>query len=469
MTKDASVSKVPPHSEEAERAVLGSCLQDEAAIMLCLDRGVLPETFYAPAHRILYLAIMDLYLADRPVDLISVPEKLRAAGDLEKAGGLVYVEGLIDGCPTSAHAEHYIGIILERAAQRTLIDCARKIIEGAHHTDRSPIEVSSQAAAELLKIGESAYQHENPEEFRRKAEAEWMDAKKYADGEGGAPPGIPSKWMPLENLLGSYRPKQNIVIGARPSCGKTIIMCNEVEYSASLGNPEAIISLEMPAEDLRKRMAGARARESTFRLLRGHASHDQIKATLKEFDALNKLPIHIFDKRTTIDRVEAWMTYAYEKWGIKRVWLDYLTLIQDHTGGKGDWVRIVGELCARIKERGKQLGINTVCIAQFSRLGQKTETENTPPAPTLEALRDSGEIEQHADVVVLVGKQPDMPTSSFTDDNPWPMEWNVAKNRGGPTSRFPMVMIRKEQRYVTKTQHDDMKRAEKSLDSSVDD
>lgn len=173
---------------------------------------------------------------------------------------------------------------------------------------------------------------------------------------------------------------------------------------------------------------------------------------------MNALPIHICDRRTTIDKVEAWMTMAYEKWGIRVFWLDYLTLIEDHTGGKGDWVKIVGECCARIKERGKRLGITTVQLAQFSRLGQKTESEMTPAPPTLEALRDSGEIEQHADTVILVYKRPDLPMSAFDGDREWLMEWNFAKNRGGPTDRIPMVMIRKEQRYVTELQWEDIKK-----------
>lgn len=464
-----SSSKVPPHSEEAERAVLGSCLMDERALVLCVDHAISTESFYVPAHAVVYEVIFDLFSTGRPVDTLSVGERLRNSGRLEQAGGQAAVEDLLDGCPTSAHAEYYIGIMEEMKARRDVINCARAAVDEAYRGDCSPIEISSRAAAELLKIGAEHYEHERPDEFLKLADKEWRQAKDHNDGNGGAPPGIPSRWLPLENLLGSYRPKQNIVIGARPSCGKTIIMCNEVEYSASLGNHEAIISLEMPAEDLRRRMAGARAKVSTFRLLRGHATSEEIDATLKEFREVNRLPIHIFDKRTTIDRVESWMTYAYEKWGIKRVWLDYLTLIQDHTGGRGDWVRIVGELCARIKERGKQLGINTVCIAQFSRLGQKTEAENTPAGPTLEALRDSGEIEQHADSIVLVYKRPDLPQSEFDGDKAWPMEWNVAKSRGGPTAKIPMVMVRKEQRYVTQGQHEDSKRSEKSVDSSNDD
>lgn len=445
-------TKLPPHSEEAERGVLGSVLCDSRrAIGIICERAVMPQMLYLTSHELIMQAMLEMASEDAHIDLLTVAIRLKDMGELEKIGGHVYLESLLDDTPTSAALDYYLDIVVEKWRKRQVLEAAGHMIEGVRR-ELDAKDVASKITVRLLELTKEQATTETPDQQLERAEREWVEA------EAGNAPGVPSIWMPVENMLASYRPKECIVWGARPSCGKTIIMCNEAEGAASRGVPVGIYSLEMPEESLRKRMACARARTSTFRLMRGHATTDERERAVAEWKKLNRLPLYICDRRTTIDNIEGWMTYAFEKWGIKVFWLDYLTMIEDSTSGKGDWVRVVGEFCARIKERGKRLGITTNILAQFSRTGNKLESEDTPPAPTLEALRDSGEVEQHADTVVLVYKRPSLPNDQFSSDNDWPMEWNFAKNRNGPTGRLPMVMVRKEQRYVTQNEADERKR-----------
>lgn len=447
--------KVPQHSHEAEAGLIGSILMDyERCLGICVEIGLAPEAFYVPAHRIVYEACLELHGNGKPINLITLGDELKTIGKLDITGGRSGLEALVDACPTSAHARNYAEIVNEKYKLRQIVDTARQAVELSEKGLESASRIASGVASELLKVAQEGQQKIDPETQREQRIASLNDAM------NGIKIGIASRWHPLSNILGNYRPKKLIIWGARPSCGKTTAMLNEAITSGEAGEPVGIHSLEMPEEDLRFNMACSYCKVSTLRLICGHGTHEEIKRVDEAYRYINTLPIHICDKRTGIDGVESWMTMAYEKWGIKMYWLDYLTMIRDNGDSKNldSWSRMIGDFVARIQERGKRHNMCMNLLAQLSRTGQKLESENTPAAPTLESLRDSGEIEQYADVVNLLCKTPDTSNSVFDGDNPWPMEWNIAKHRGGPTGRIPMVMIRKEQRYVTKLQHEDILR-----------
>ena len=444
----------PPNNIEAERAVLGAILLDatgrnEDRVMdLCLTSHIDQNSFYDPRNAVVFSKMLEMNRFSKPIDSLSLMEELKNAGKFEAIGGAAYIQSLVDRVATTAHAEHYISILRSKQLRRTMIDSARKVIancyDEAGHPDAG--EVLGDAERNFLEIngGESATVTWD------KAVAESFDViDKMFSSDGHALQGLPTGLTHLDERLQGLKNSEMIVIAARPSVGKTSLAMNIAECCALGENlarepfhgehcrkhPVLIFSLEMPVEALSKRMIAGRAAINIWKLNRAHYTesekNDLTKNLFKATDDLKKAPIYV-DDAAYLDIMD--MRARARRWkkshNIELIVIDYLQLIHCAEGARQSRVVEVSMISQQIKAMAKELKVPVIVLSQLSRAneqrGDKTER------PRLSDLRDSGAIEQDADVVFLLRR----PCRSPKDPEAGDLKLSIidiAKNRNGET------------------------------------
>ena len=459
----------PPCSIEAEKAVLGSILVDavggdgDRVIDLCLAAKVTPESFHDPRNRTIYEAMTRINAGGRPVDYVVLSETLRNEGKLEAIGGAGYLQGVVDSTPTSAHAEYYIGILRDKALRRTMIDRASKVI--SHSCDEDgwpdPQAVLGDAERSFLEI-----------DAQDSGTAPWPEAVQRSFAEldailkNGATSfdGLPTGLTHLDEKLRGLKNGEMIVIAARPSVGKTSLAMNIAECCAlgrDLNNaiaktdggkkhPVMIFSLEMPIEALTRRMVAGRAQINTWRLNRdicGRSEKQTLVGNLfAAVDDLKNAPIYVDDAAgLDIMDLRARARRAKKRYGIELVVIDYLQLCTCRAAARQASRQIeVSMISQQIKAMAKELKIPVVVLSQLSRDNEKRGDKYEKPK--LSDLRDSGAIEQDADVVFLLRR----PSRNAND--PESKDENlaiidVAKNRNGETGEVRVNFYREFTRF----------------------
>lgn len=448
--------RMPPYSEEAERAVLGSLLLDGGRVYsLCSEAGIADEHFYVMAHSIIFKSIQKFFSevgADR-FSILTISEFLKKLGKLDEIGGSAFLERLIDCTPTAAHAEYYIELIHEKWLQRKAIEEARTLIYNIYEQKEKAsdsISKSISRSVELLctkePVRSAQSYHEQHKRSRERAKS-------------GEEVGFPSCWFPVQKIIGSYLAPLNYVIAARTSTGKTAFMCNEILPRLEEGIPIAIQENDMSEYMLRLRLAGIMAQVNVFRFrTQGWTDADAYKID-EAFVRLNKMPLYINDKRLDIDESIAWLTTQKMRKEIQWYWVDFLQKIRrTHEENRMPTEQVVGEHSARICEIGKRFNIPTCVLSQFSRTGTNKEKDVTPEHPSLDSLKYSSSIEQNADVVFLLSKKPGEPESNFTYEHPvWDIDFDIAKHRDGPTGLVPMSLYTPHQIFMSRVAGDDLR------------
>lgn len=453
------VDRVPPHSEEAERGVLGSILLDAAHVLdLCIEGRLTPDAFHIPAHRLVMEAILDMGREGRPVDSLTVTERMRGAGTLATAGGAMFIDALVEATPTAAHAEYYIDIVRQKHLLRVIIDRARRA-ESACYSDQGD------ASAVLSSVEQSFF--DIGADLQRGAVTRWGDAvlsvmqqvEHFLTARDGVN-GIATGFRNLDRVLGGMRASNMIILAARPSMGKTSLAMN-IAQNVSLGRgmadkrprAVAVFSLEMSKEELVLRMLCTEAQVSmpsvtSGMIARYGAEHNRLIEASKR---LSKAPIYIDDSAgLDIDELRARARRLKKKYGIEFVVVDYLQLLHsDEYARQGRQVEI-SNVSGDIKGMAKELKVPILCISQLSRA---PETRDRTGTPKLSDLRDSGSIEQDADVVLLLRRPCKYPDDEESGDMTLAIV-DVAKHRNGPThdnvrfnfiDRFTLFQDRDEQ------------------------
>jgi replicative DNA helicase len=428
----------PPHSEEAERGVLGSVLLDAAHVLdLCIEGQLTPEAFYIPAHASVMEAVLDLGRDGRPVDVLTVAERMKGAGSLDRAGGPLFLDGLIEATPTAAHAEYYIDIVRQKFLLRTIIDKANRAISTCHRDAGDASAVLSAVEQSFFDIGA---------DIQRGAVTRWGDAvvavmkqvEHFLSARDGVN-GLASGFKNLDHIVGGMRPSNMIILAARPSMGKTSLAMN-IAQNVALGRgmadktprAVAVFSLEMSKEELVLRMLCTEAKVSMSAVTSGMiarygAEHNELIAASAR---LNKAPIYIDDSAgLDINEIRARARRLKKKYKIDLVVIDYLQLLHSNDYAKqGRQVEIMA-VSGGIKAMAKELKAPVLCLSQLSRA---TETRDKTGVPKLSDLRDSGSIEQDADVVLLLRRPcKNQDDEEFGDQTLAILD--VAKNRNGPT------------------------------------
>jgi replicative DNA helicase len=450
----AAADRVPPHSEEAERGVLGSALLDAGRVLdLCMSRGIGPDAFYVPAHRLLYEELLAMSGQQQPVDLLTVGQRLTDRGRLEDLGGTAFLERLLDGTPTAAHAEYYADLVHQKYLLRELIDRCRASIEDGYGAQDEAAEVLNRAEQAIFEIGTLRPAEHAP--FDRLVKATMGEIEHLLQNPRDLT-GISSGFRDLDKVLQGFQAGDMIVLAARPSMGKTALALNIAESVATGGNPVsgigagpprcvAVFSLEMSRESLARRMLCSRARISWRDVTSGFAGRKDAHASLAEAaDALMKARILIDDTPgMTAPELRSRARRLRRNDKIDLVVIDYLQLMNYPQYAREGRQQETRAISASIKAMAKELKVPVLVLSQLSRAPEQRERS---AVPRLSDLRDSGSIEQDADVVLLLRRP-----CKYKDDPEAKDETlaivDVAKHRNGPTGIVKMNFIDRWTRF----------------------
>ena len=445
-TEQTSLLRVPPYSEEAERGVLGSILLDPSRVLdLCTENGLSdPEAFYVPAHRTVYTALQKMTNGGRAIDLVTVMEYLRNNGQVDEIGGPEFLEKLVDATPTAAHAEYYIDIIRQKFLLRRTLDCVRDVEQRCYEQKDSADQILSVSEQKFLSIAGN----------KQGGRVSWKDAISATFGTierilRGGVSGISTGFENLDKKMRGLRNGEMIVLAARPSMGKTSLAMNIVECLA-LGHdvagrklrggfeeyggkvPVAIFSLEMSQESLAMRMLCARAQIPAYQLEGGNLNPTETSSKFtKAASYLNQALMYVDDTGgLDVMELRARARRMKKAYGIGLIMIDYLQLLNCREYAKQGRQLETSAISAQVKAMAKELNVPVIVLSQLSRAPEQRVGEKTGK-PRLSDLRDSGAIEQDADVVMLLRRPCKYPDDKEAEDTTLAIV-DVAKHRNGP-------------------------------------
>lgn len=432
--KELSSHKLPPQNLEAEQSVLGGILIENEAINKVTEI-LAPEDFYRDGHRKIYTALIDLSERDEPADLITLTNELRKKDQLDAIGGASYLASLIDSVPTAANIEYYAKIVREKAILRKLIETSTEIITQSYQ-DRGDVEsFLDEAEKSIFEISERRVR---PSYYSiRQIVKDSLDtiSKLYEKKE--LITGVPSGFKDLDKMTAGFQPSDLIIVAGRPSMGKTAFCLNIAQYAAiERKTPVAIFSLEMSKEQLVIRMLCSQSQVEGHKLRTGflHES-DWTKLTLAA-GTLYEAPIFIDDTAalSVLElRAKARRLKADHQLGL--IVIDYLQLMKGRARAESRQQEI-SEISRSLKALAKELHVPLIAVSQLSR---KTE-ERHGNRPQLSDLRESGAIEQDADVILFVFREE---VYNRQEDNQGKAEIIIGKQRNGPIGKVDLAFLDK--------------------------
>jgi replicative DNA helicase len=436
----AGLDRTPPYSEEAEKGILGSILLDATRVLdLCLEGQLTPESFYVPAHRVVFETMLDLNAKGSVIDALTLTERLQAMGRLEKAGGAVALDRLIDATPTAAHAEYYIDIVRQKHLLRCIIACAREAENECYTSADSAHLVLSRSEQAFLDITER--QHGTAVAWPQ-AIKEAMEHVEHILVTRQGLNGISTGFRNLDRVLLGLRAGEMIVLAARPSMGKTSLAMNVVENVAlGRGDPDhtarpvGVFSLEMSHAQLVLRMLCSHAGVSSFKLTGGYVSKAAHRQLMQAASVLTKAPVYL-DDTGGLDVLElrARARRMYKKYGVELIVVDYLQLLHSRDYAMQGRQVETSQISSNLKAMAKELNVPVLVLSQLSRAPEQRDKLGKPK---LSDLRDSGAIEQDADVVCMLRRPCKYPDDEEASDETLAVV-DVAKQRNGPTGEVKL-------------------------------
>lgn len=429
--------RLPPHSREAERAVLGSMLRDNAVIDDVRIR-VKPEHFYADAHQKIFLAAGDLRDKAAPVDLISLADELKRRGQIEDVGGYGYLGELWDASPTAAHASYYAQIVHDHATVRGLIHAGTEILRDAYEQSQPAEELLNSAERKILEIAEKGMKEETItlEDAIRLAYGR-IDKRHGAEGMNIS--GLSTGFRDLDEITAGLQDSELVIIAARPSVGKTAFSLALVRNVALAGHGVYFVSLEQSKIELAERLLCSHARVDSHRLRKGSLSVEDIDKLVEAGGELSRAKLFIDDSPAQgMLRIAANARRLRHRQGIKLVVIDYLQLIEPENR-RDPRQEQVAQVSRRLKFLAKELNIPVVALAQVNRSSEDRQDHR----PRLADLRESGSIEQDADTVLLLHR----PDRYEPGQHEGIIEVIVGKQRNGPTGEVTLAYLKQFMRY----------------------
>jgi replicative DNA helicase len=450
----AQTDRIPPYSEEAERGVLGAALLDAARVVdLAVEQGLSPNAFYVHAHQVLFEVLTEMVHQGRPVDLLTVGDRLRDLGKLEAIGGAAFLERLVDSTPTAAHAEYYIDLVRQRFLLREIINQARAAMDACYGSEESADIVLSKTEQAFFDITETQRSAVTPWPELIKTAMEQIEVI-FQQRKGVT--GVPTGFKDLDNILMGMQPSDMIVLAARPSMGKTSLALNIAESVALGGDdrvqrPVAVFSLEMSKEQLVRRMICSHAGVSSSKLSRAEfLSQDFHGRLMQSASVLMKAPL-ILDDSAGLEALElrSRARRLKRKHDIQLIVVDYLQMLSFPQYAREGRQRETAAISGALKAMAKELKVPVLVLSQLSRAPEQRSEE---ARPRLSDLRDSGAIEQDADVVLML-RRPCMyaQEGDIIDDKLAVLE--VAKHRNGPTGKVEFNFDAEITRFQNRTAH----------------
>ena len=418
--------KIPPHDEEAERAVLGSLMIDARAITKVAD-VLRASDFYAGSHQKIFQAAVDLFAKNEPIDIVSVTNILNAKHELESVGGSAYLADLINVVPSSAHIAHYAKIIKEKKIMRDLIAVSADITESVFDGSQPAANVLDTIEQKIFSLTNQSHD-KNFIHIKEELASAYERIEKLHQG-GGALRGVTTGFEGLDNYLSGMQKSDLIILGARPSLGKTTLALNITRAAAVRDKvPVGIFSLEMSKEQIVDRLIAAEAQVPLWRLRTGRldmaTDFELIQGAL---DRLSQIPIFIDDSPSpNIIQIRSIARRLQAEHGLGLVVIDYVQLIQP-LSNSDNVVQQFTEISHGLKALARELNVPVLAISQLNRAVDAREIK----VPRLSDLRETGSWEQDADVVMFIyRKDRDKLEPSLEEENSASII--VAKHRNGP-------------------------------------
>ena len=443
------LDRLPPHNLEAEKGTLGSLLLDPN---LCDDVALVlrPEDFYADANQKLYAHLLAMHDEGRRIDATLLVERLRTAGDLELIGGSAYLAELLHSVPHAANAVYYAEIVRDKATLRALIHASTEILRDAYEPTLDTREMVGRAEEQIFAVYDqrSTDQVTNIHDLLVEA-FDRIDAR-LERGEGV---GVPSGFQDLDNLTGGMHDSEFVVLAARPSMGKTALATNIAEYVSIEANvPTLFVSLEMARLELAQRMLCSQGKIDASKFRSGFLSKDDRSKLVEASAKLGKAPLYVDDSPArSCTEIAACARRLKRKQNLGLVVIDYLQLIQPDDP-RDPRQEQVAKMARRLKALARELKIPVLCLAQLNR---QADAGREGHRPRLSQLRESGAIEQDADVVMFVHRE-----EYYCNSREEALEKGlvgqadliVAKQRNGPTGDIKLAWFDKYTRFESLAQ-----------------
>ena len=424
-TKEVPAVKIPPQHGDAEMSLLGAVLIDEDTLA-DISEHVRPDDFYDKRHGIIYGGMIRLYEKHKPVDLLTLTDELKRKDELDAIGGSAYLTDLTNYVPTAAHAEAYAEIVAQKAVRRRLIKASAEISDLGFDEEFSTQELLSKAEAELFSVSDQTLKQDLVS--LESIFTESFDRLEELHRNKGALRGVRTGYRDLDNMTAGLQRSDLIILAARPAMGKTTLVTNLAYNVATIAKqPVLFFSLEMSKEQLVDRMLSDASGVDSWNIRTGNLSDDDFSKLSDAMGEMAEAPIFIDDTpgvsvlemRTKARRI------AHEQ-PLGLIIIDYLQLMQGSGKHDGNRVQEVSEISRGLKLIARELNVPVIALSQLSR----SVESRTPQVPQLADLRESGSIEQDADIVMFIYREayynPETERENITD-------LIIAKHRNGPT------------------------------------
>jgi len=439
---------MPPQSVDAEMSVLGALMLDREAMYRVADILSVRD-FYKPAHQLIYQAMLDLFKLHEPLDVLSVSTRLREKGILEDIGGSSYLTTLVNLVPTASHVLHYAKIVNKKRVLRDLIDASYHIAELGYKEENAVEELLDEAEQRVFSISQSSLQ----QEFFSVKDAlddAWERIDMLHKGDG-AMRGVPMGFPDLDNITSGLQKSDLIILAARPSLGKTSLALDIARNAATKAKTSVgIFSLEMSREQLIDRLIAAQAGIDLWRLRNGRLSSEgddndfvRIRDAMEE---LSQSSIYIDDAAMpTVMQIRAMSRRLQAEHGLGLIIVDYLQLIKGHDRAENR-VQEVSEISRSLKALAKELNVPVLALSQLSRAVES----RTDAIPKLSDLRESGSLEQDADLVMFIYREDKVKKNSERRNM---ADIMIEKHRNGPTGRAQLFFVEEQASFRSIAKH----------------
>lgn len=432
---------IPPQNLEAEASLLGAILIDSDAIVRIADT-VDANDFYDERHRHIYEAIKKLYEKHSPIDVLTLSNRLKEDGLLDTVGGAAYLTDLTNYVPTAAHVEHYGEIVAQKAIRRRLIKASQDMIGLGYDETQGVQDLIEQAETELFKVSQQHVKQDisSIEEIL----AESFDRLDELHKDKGKIRGVPTGLRDLDNILAGLQRSDLIIIAARPSMGKTALTLNLAHNIATKSEqPVLLFSLEMSKEQLVDRMLSMESGVDAWNIRTGNLSDADFEKIGQAMGTLSEAPIYIDDTPSiTVSDLRTKARREQHQRQLGAIMVDYLQLMSGGArfGGDGNRVQEISEISRGLKAIARELNVPVVALSQLSR----SVESRSPQIPQLSDLRESGSIEQDADVVAFIYREdyynPETDRKNITDIF-------IKKHRNGPVGQVELYFDKDRQRF----------------------
>ncbi|MDB4898166.1 MAG: replicative helicase [Firmicutes bacterium] len=438
---NAFSERVPPQNLEAEQSVLGAMLIDRDAVVT-VSNLLGPEDFYADKHQQLYTAVIAIFNRGEPVDLITVQDELRKRGHLDEVGGLTYLTTLINMVPSTANVQQYAIIVEQKATLRRLQTVARKIVDECYSTedmDATLVDAEKSIFSVTQRRSTKGYIHIKDALVTAYGHLEFLYSSK------GTTSGVTSGFRDLDQMTSGFQPSDMVIVAARPSVGKTAFTLNVARNAAVLGGAKVMFfSLEMGAEQLALRLLASEAAVDGHKLRTGQLQDQDWQRLGSGLATLAESGIFIDDTpNCPLPEVRAKSRRVAQEHGLDLIIIDYLQLmsIPQRPGSQANRQQEISEISRSLKQLARELKVPVIALSQLSRSVEQRQDKR----PMLSDLRESGAIEQDADMVAFLYRDDYYDPESEKKNM---VEVIVAKHRNGPVGAIELYFMKDIQKMV---------------------